>query len=196
MKKVLELKNREKIIFRHIKKSDVEGVWNNFNEVIEEGIYIPVFYPVRTQLEKESWYHNIKKENEICIIAEIPEHNPPYNIIGHCEISNSEWDAASHVGLLGIIVKRKYRDLGIGRNLIDIAIRESKHLNHKEKIILSCFSNNERAKHLYKKLGFRIIGIRKNQFYIDSNYYDEKLMEIWIDDYLKNKEIEIFLMDI
>ncbi|MFX1322056.1 MAG: GNAT family N-acetyltransferase [Promethearchaeota archaeon] len=196
MKKVLELKNREKIIFRHIKKSDVEGVWNNFNEVIEEGIYLPVFYPVRTQLEKESWYHNIKKENEICIIAENPEHNPPDNIIGHCEISNSEWDASSHVGLLGIIVKSKYRDLGIGRNLIDISIKESKKLNHKEKIILSCFSTNERAKFLYTKLGFRIIGIRKNQFYIDSTYYDEILMEIWIDDYLKNKELEIFLMDI
>lgn len=196
MKKVLELKNREQIVLRHLKKSDVEGIWNNFNDVIEEGIYLPVFYPVRTQLEKESWYHNIKKENEICIIAKTTENPPPDNIIGHCEISNSEWDAASHVGLLGIIVKKNYRDLNIGRNLIDIAIKESKKLNHKEKIILSCFSNNERAIHLYKKLGFRIVGIRKNQFYIDLKYYDETLMELWIDDYLKNKEIENFLMEI
>ena len=184
MKNVFELKNGEKILFRPIKKSDIEGVWNNFNEVLEEGIYLPVLYPVRSQLEKESWYLNIKKENEICIIAENLNLKSPYNILGHCEISNSEWDAATHVGILGIIVMRKYRELGIGTKLIDMAIKESKKLNNKEKIILSCFSTNERAIHLYKKLGFKVVGVRKNQYYLNSKYYDEVLMEIWIKDYL------------
>ncbi|MFX1260155.1 MAG: GNAT family N-acetyltransferase, partial [Promethearchaeota archaeon] len=110
------------------------------------------------------------------------------NIIGQCEISNSDWDAAAHVGILGIIVKKKYRDMGIGRELIKIAIKESKKLNNKEKIILSCFSTNERAIYLYKKLGFKIVGTRKNQFYMDSTYYDEILMELWIDDFLNKKK--------
>jgi ribosomal protein S18 acetylase RimI-like enzyme len=187
MKNVLELKNGEKILFRHIKKSDVEGVWNNFNEVLEEGIYLPVLYPVRSQLEKESWYLNIKKEKELCIVAENLNLKPPYNILGHCEISNSEWDAATHVGILGIIVMNKYRDLGIGTKLIDVAIKEAKELNNKEKVILSCFSTNERAIHLYKKLGFNIVGIRKNQYYLNSKYYDEVLMELWIEDYLEDQ---------
>jgi RimJ/RimL family protein N-acetyltransferase len=65
-----------------------------------------------------------------------------------------------------------------------MAIREFKNLNNKEKIILSCFSDNKRALYLYKKLGFKIIGTRKNQFYMDSTYYDEILMELWIDDLL------------
>ena len=65
MKNVLELDIGEKIIIRHLNKSDVEGVWYNFNEVIDEGMYLPVFFPVRSQLEKESWYRYIKKENEI-----------------------------------------------------------------------------------------------------------------------------------
>ncbi len=188
MKRILGLKTGEKIIIRHLSKSDVEGVWNNFNEVVNEGIYLPVFFPVRSQIEKDSWYHNIKKEKETCIVAENQNLKIPYNIIGQCEISNSNWDADLHVGNLGIIVKNKYRDLGIGANLIDVAIRESKKLNNKEKIILSCFSTNERALQLYKKLGFETIGVRKKQFYMDSKYYDEVLMEVWIDDYLvKNK---------
>ena len=189
MKIVLELKNGEKILYRHIKKSDVEGVWNNFNEVLEEGIYLPVLYPVRSQLEKESWYRNIKKENEICIVAENLDFKLPYNIVGHCEISNSEWDAATHVGILGIIVMQKYRDLGIGTKLIDVAIKEAKKLNNKEKIILSCFSTNERAIHLYKKLGFKKVGLRKKQYYLNSKYYDEVLMELWIEDYLERNII-------
>ncbi len=88
------------------------------------------------------------------------------------------------MGVLGIIVKKKYRDLGIGRQLIEMAILESKKLNDKEKIILSCFSNNYRALQLYKKIGFKIVGVRKKQFFMDSNYYDEVLMELWIDDFL------------
>ncbi|MHA2037414.1 MAG: N-acetyltransferase family protein [Promethearchaeota archaeon] len=184
----MELKTGEEIILRHLSKSDVDGVWNNFNEVVDEGIYLPVFFPVRSQLEKDSWYHNIKKEKEICIIAEIKKRKSPYNIIGQCEISNSNWDAGLHVGILGIIVKNEYRDLGIGFNLIDLAIRESKILNNKEKIILSCFSTNERAIHLYERIGFEMVGVRKKQFYMDSQYYDEVLMDLWIDDYLnKNK---------
>lgn len=65
-----------------------------------------------------------------------------------------------------------------------MAIWESKNLNAKEKIILSCFSTNERALYLYKKIGFKVVGIRKNQFYMDSKYYDEVLMELWIEDYI------------
>jgi RimJ/RimL family protein N-acetyltransferase len=67
-----------------------------------------------------------------------------------------------------------------------MAIREAKELNNKEKIILSCFSNNERALFLYKKLGFKLIGRREKQFYMDSKYYDEMLMELCINDYLIN----------
>ncbi len=184
MKEVVKLKNGENFLFRHAVESDIDGIWNNFNEVVDEGIYLPVFFPVRSKFEKQSWFQNIKKEREICIVAIHPTLRSPYNILGQCEISNLEWDAATHVGSLGIIVQKKFRDLGIGFNLIDKAIRESKRLYNKEKIILSCFSDNERALYLYKKIGFKMVGIRKKQFYMDSDYYDEIMMELWIDDYL------------
>ena len=183
MKEVVKLRNGEKILIRHVIESDIDGVWNNFNEVVDEKIYLPVLFPVRSKFEKQSWFHNIQKEREICIVAIHPTMASPYNILGQCEISNLEWDAATHVGSLGIIVQKKFRDLGIGFNLIDKAIRESKRLN-KEKIVLSTFLDNERALFLYKKIGFKTAGIRKKQFYMDSCYYDEVIMELWIDDYL------------
>ncbi|MHA1233990.1 MAG: GNAT family N-acetyltransferase [Promethearchaeota archaeon] len=183
MKEVVELKNGEKILIRHVIESDIDGIWNNFNEVVDEKIYLPVLFPVRSKFEKQSWFQNIQKERETCIVAIHPTMVSPYNILGQCEISNLEWDAATHVGSLGIIVQKNFRDLGIGFILIDFAIRESKRLN-KEKIILSSFLDNERALNLYKKIGFKTSGIRKKQFYMDSNYFDEVLMELWIDDYL------------
>lgn len=184
MQKIIVLKTGEQIKLRHVEESDVNGVWNNFNEVVDEGIYIPVLFPVKSEFEKHSWYNTIKKENDICIVAINSNLTSTFRVVGMCEISNIEWDAAAHVGSLGIIVQKKYRDMGIGYNLIDMAIRESKRINHKEKIILSCFSNNKRALYLYKKLGFKITGTRKKQFFMDSQYYDEILMDLWIDDYL------------
>ncbi|MFX1340862.1 MAG: GNAT family N-acetyltransferase [Promethearchaeota archaeon] len=186
MKKVIEIETGQTVILRHVKKSDLDGIWKNFNEVLEEGTYLPVFTPVRTEVEKNSWYDNIKREHEICIVAEITNLKSPYNIIGQCEISNLEWEAATHVGSLGIIISEEYRDLGLGKQLIDMAVRESKKLNNKEKIILSCFSNNERALHLYKKIGFRVVGVRKKQFYMDATYYDEVMMELFVEDYLQS----------
>ncbi len=191
MKKVIEIETGETVVLRHVLKSDLDGIWKNFNDVLEKGIYLPVFTPVKSAIEKNSWYDNIKKDHEICIVAEITNLKAPYNIIGQCEISNLEWEAASHVGSLGIIVTEKYRDFGIGRNLIDMAIREAKKLNNKEKIILSCFSNNERAIHLYKRMGFKVVGVRKKQFYMDSEYYDEVMMELFIDDYIAEKPLQI-----
>ena len=185
MLKQFQLKNGEKIIIRHVEESDIDGVWNNFNEVIEEGVYLPIFFPVRSQFEKQSWYDVLKREKEICLIAKRPKLFGSDAVIGQVEISNLEWDAAAHVGSLGIIVKKKYRDQGLGYQLIDLAIKESERLNKKQKLILSCFSNNKRALHLYEKMGFKVIGIRNRQFYMDSSYYDEILMDLWIEDYLQ-----------
>ena len=187
MKKTIKLKNGEKVIIRHLKESDKDGVWKNFNDVLEEGTYLPVFTPVISEVEKDSWYETIRREKEICIVAEIPSMESPYNIIGQCEISNSDWAAAAHVGILGIIVRKNYRSLTIGRKLIDFTIRESKKLINKEKILVSSFSTNERAIHLFKKLGFKVVGVRKKQFFMESNYIDEVMMELWIDDYLNEK---------
>jgi len=191
MKKVIKIETGEKVFLRHVKKSDIDGIWKNFNKVLEEGTYLPVYTPVKTEIEKNSWYDNIKRDHEICVVAEITNLKSPYNIVGQCEISNLEWEAATHVGSLGIIVSEKYRDLGIGRSLIDTSIRESKKLNNKEKIILSCFSNNERALNLYEKMGFRVVGVRKKQFYMDAVYYDEVMMELFIEEYLQKNSQEI-----
>jgi ribosomal protein S18 acetylase RimI-like enzyme len=190
MKKYIKLKNGKEILLRHLKKSDIEGVWANFNEVLKEGGYLPVLTPVKSEFEKKSWYETIKKDHEVCIVALDPEIKSPFNVLGQCEISNTEWEAGTHVGMLGIIVKESYRDLGIGYHLIEMAIKASKKLNNKEKLVLSCFSTNKRAIHLYKKFGFKVIGIRKKQFYMDSIYYDEILMDLWIDDYLKEVGVE------
>lgn len=187
MKKVIELTIEgkvEEIVLRHVRRKDVKGVWNNFNQVVDEKRYLPVFFPVKSEFEMNGWFEKLKKDGEFCIVADYGKLKKPDNILGQCEISNVEWEASEHVGNLGVIIKKGFRNLGLGRELIDVAIREAARKHHKEKIVLSCFHTNERALHLYESVGFKQVGVRRKQFLMDGAYYDEVMMDLWIEDYL------------
>ena len=49
------------------------------------------------------------------------------------------------------------------------------------KIRLSTFSFNERAIKSYKKCGFTVEGVLKNEIFKDGKYYDEIIMSIFKD---------------
>lgn len=177
--KIKKLKNGDTAIFRHLKREDLDEIWEIFNKVVSEMKYIPVINPVTSRFEKENWYYRQKEENNIVIVAELEN---PNQIIGQCMIEHIGWDAAIHVGELGIIVDPAYRNIGVGKTLIQEALNAaSKKLF--EKVILSCFHTNLHALNLYKKVGFQEVGCRKEQFKLNGTYYDEILMELYLKDF-------------
>ena len=179
MIKTVVLKNGKEILIRMIEKEDLEGIWNNFNEVVKEKIYLPVYTPVISQWEKNSWYQDLVQSKNLCIVAIDKKKSTSEKVVGQLTIEHSQWEAARHVGILGIIVQKKYRNLGLGYNLIEIS-KELAKKKGKKKIILSTFNTNEHGLNLYKKCGFKIIGTYKKQYLINSEYVDEILMENWI----------------
>lgn len=167
------------VTLRPIKSRDLDGIWANFNEVVEEGTFIPVLSPVLTDYEKTGWHEDLKLRNDICTVAEYPP-APDHPIVAQCTIQNVEWETASHVADLGIIVRKGYRDRGLGYALIQYSI-EMARLNYKKKLNLAVFATNHRAIALYKKLGFKQVGYRENQYkYKRREYIDEILMDLWI----------------
>lgn len=78
----------------------------------------------------------------------------------------------SHVGNLGISVKQGYRDVGIGQELMREAEAQAQKLGL-EIISLEVFASNERARHVYEKMGFREVGrtprgVKYKGEYVDS----------------------------
>jgi RimJ/RimL family protein N-acetyltransferase len=59
----------------------------------------------------------------------------------------------SHVGGLGVLVKSGYRESGIGTRMLETLIRESRSAGL-EILVLRYFSGNDRAQHVYEKVGF------------------------------------------
>ncbi len=166
-----------KIIIRHAIKSDLSMIWENFNSVVCEKRFIPVISEITNKYEQESWFYNHQNENNIVLVATIDE-----KVVGHCTIEHNNWECSEQAGELGILLNKTYRNAkpSIGGLLMKNALREAK-LKGFEKVNLSVFHTNTNAIELYKKMGFKIVGTRKKQFLIDGIYYDEIIMDYFID---------------
>ena len=86
----------------------------------------------------------------------------------------------SRVALVEIMIGDKdYLDKGYGTDAMKTLISfifDSMNIN---KVRLSTFSFNERAIKSYKKCGFTVEGVLKNEIFKDGKYYDEIIMSIF-----------------
>lgn len=85
-----------------------------------------------------------------------------------------------HHADLAISVKKKYWGLGIGTQLMKTIIDYAKKNNRTEILHLGVKADNIAAINLYKKMGFEEIGVYKNFFKINNQYYDEILMNLYL----------------
>lgn len=69
--------------------------------------------------------------------------------------------------IMNIVTKKTYRNVGIGSSLLERLIVISKNLKLSS-ITLEVNEENISAIHMYKKFGFKSLGIRKN-YYKDKN---------------------------
>lgn len=82
-----------------------------------------------------------------------------------------------HVGHLGISLLAGYRDQGIGTTLLRISLDEARRRLDGIRIVdLTVFAVNNRAMHLYTKLGFREFGRLPKAISYNGAYVDEVYM--------------------
>ncbi|MBB6447939.1 GNAT family N-acetyltransferase [Bacillus benzoevorans] len=85
----------------------------------------------------------------------------------------------AHIGAM--YVSPSKRSLGIGKVLMEEAIKKAKHIEGLEQVYLAVVSTNESAKKLYFSLGFEIFGTEKKGLRLENNiYYDVDYMILFI----------------
>ena len=109
------------------------------------------------------WTYNILKEeleseNSKYLMAKIDN-----EIVGFTGIKI----ILDEADIMNIVTKKTYRNQGVGTLLLENLISLSKKLNLKA-LSLEVSEENLSAIHLYKKFGFKYLGIRKN-YYKDKN---------------------------
>ncbi|MHA1145578.1 MAG: GNAT family N-acetyltransferase [Candidatus Helarchaeota archaeon] len=164
------------ITIRNALREDLDDLWANFNQVVQERCYIPVITQITSEYERTSWFYNHEEEKNIIIVADFEG-----KVVGQCVIEHSTWEAC-YVGELGILIKKEFRHAkpSIGRKLMTSSIEEARKKNF-EKICLAVFSTNKNAIKLYEDMGFIKVGMRKKQYRINGQYYDEVLMDYFFD---------------
>lgn len=85
-------------------------------------------------------------------------------------------DTVDQFEITNIVVKKKFRNNGIGNALLIELIKLAK-TNNKDKIILEVNNTNEPAIKLYEKNGFKNIGFRKKYY---NNTDDANIMALQI----------------
>ncbi|HEV8310270.1 MAG TPA: GNAT family N-acetyltransferase, partial [Methylomirabilota bacterium] len=88
--------------------------------------------------------------------------------------------AYDHVADFSLYVDRTCRGRGIGRRLLEALIARARTLGY-HKLVLSAFPWNEAGTTVYRRAGFRTVGIYREQGLLDGRWVDTIIMEKILD---------------
>lgn len=96
-------------------------------------------------------------------------------IIGYMMVQNEKSNRVSHRASIAVGVHSDSRGKGVGTALFEHVISWAKEVGL-HRLELTVIATNERAVHLYKKMGFEIEGVKKDSLCVGSHYIDEYYM--------------------
>lgn len=180
--KTFTAKNGKKIILRKLERNDIgraKEFMELINEIIDEDDY--VHYDRKFSLKEErTWIKNgIKTNLEGTSVTVFAEFNG--TLVGSSDITSKN-GRESHIATFGIVIKKAYRSIGIGTQLIMAITEEAKKsLKIKPKIIeLDVFETNKNAQAIYQKLGFKEIARLPNRIQLRGQTISKIIMERYV----------------
>ena len=92
--------------------------------------------------------------------------------IGALLLRGGNYLRLAHTTELGMSVRREWRRQGVGRSLVEVAVKAARDSGDVRRITLRVFETNEAALALYEQLGFVVEGRQKRQVRIKGRYLD------------------------
>ena len=92
-------------------------------------------------------------DNRICLLLFLDQ-----ELVALLNITATSKRSTQHIGDIFIVVRKAYWNQGIGQILLEEGIEWAHSTGILRKLVLNVQVRNERAVHLYKKLGFEIEG--------------------------------------
>jgi len=165
-------KDGRQIVLRTPKWEDLDDLNEVINSLVEEGSDITRDKKV-TREEEAAWLGRVladlENDKTFYLVAEVEG-----KVIANSEVSRHS-GYSSHVGMVGIAIRDGYRDVGIGTEMIQTLIAQAEKMGLKM-LLLDVFASNERAVHVYEKVGFKETGRKPKFFYRNGKYIDDILM--------------------
>jgi ribosomal protein S18 acetylase RimI-like enzyme len=166
----------KKLKIRELKNSDLKRVkdfLDYMNSLVGEEAMISINKKISLKEEKEWLKRNLKEikgEKRVMIVAEDKN-----KIVGICECKLKE-GRQSHVGEIGIGVRKECRGIGLGKFLLSEILKLAKKRLKPKIFRLSVFETNKIAQNLYKKIGFKKVAKIPKQIQYKGKLISEIIM--------------------
>lgn len=178
MYKEIKLKNGENLILKKADVNDAEKMIEYLNIVGGESdnlLFGENEFRLSIEQEKSHLENMAKQETSMMLVGIINK-----KIVSIAQISAPRRKRIAHNADISISVKKEYWNLGIGSEVMKALIDFAKDTKKIKNISLGVKASNTKARSLYRKFGFNEVGIHKNFFYVNDEYDDEILMDLYI----------------
>lgn len=173
------LTNGKTAVIRRAAKADAGAILHFINTVSKETDFLTFGqgeFPFSLEQEETFLEAISGKVNSLCLLAEVDG-----AVIGSLTFTGGERPRVAHVGEVGISILQQYWGYGLGKELMSCLLEWCNESGIIRKVNLRVRTDNSRAIHLYKKLGFVEEGLIKRYFLINGTLFDSLLMGYLID---------------
>ena len=147
--------------------ADRDAIWQIFHEVVATGDTY-VFEPSTSREEALAYWF---REDTRTYVAEQD------GIVGSYVLRPNRPGLGAHVSNASFIVAKNARGLGVGRAMGEHCLSEARRLGYRAMQFNFVVSTNESAIHLWKDLGFEIVGTLPGAFrHSEKGYIDVYVM--------------------
>jgi RimJ/RimL family protein N-acetyltransferase len=168
----LSVKDGRKVVLRTPRWEDLGDLLELINSLVDEGAEISRDEKVSKE-EEIDWLSRLlallERGKTFFLVAEVDG-----GVIASSDI-NRQTGYQKHVGVVGIVIKRGFRELGIGTTMMRVLIEQAEKMDMKV-LTLTAFASNKRAIHVYEKVGFVQTGLIPKKHLKEGKYIDEVIM--------------------
>jgi len=170
------LKDGRKAVIRSPKDEDIQGMLDYLYISAGETEFI-IRYPEECEKytpegEKALFDRINASDNEVMLVCVVEG-----KVAGNCQIVWKTGLKVRHRASVAIALLKEYWNQGIGTRLFEEMIRIAEENENITQMELEFIEGNTRARALYEKMGFRIVGIKPNAIRLkDGSFLNEYYM--------------------
>ncbi len=169
------MKNNSDLTIRVAKPTDALAIVNLLQDSATESdnmLFSGDIFDVTVKEEEKIINLFTQNKNAAMLVAIIDD-----KIIGIGTIDGQRYKHVIHNCEVALTIKKSYWGQKIGSMLMQELLKTAKKMG-KTNLTLSVKADNEAALKLYAKFGFESVGLYKNYFYINQEYFDLQILQL------------------
>ena len=156
--RIVTMKDGRSCLLRPVRPEDAAGLLNYLKQSTRETPYLlrtPEEADALTMEMEERFVERMtQSENELMLVAEVEG-----QVAGNCQITFSPRAKTRHRATIGIALLKPYWAQGIGTAMFEELLDEARRREGVTQVELEFVEGNSRARALYEKMGFRVVGL-------------------------------------